>query len=219
MSMKKITLILVVLLVLPGIALAEMRVDLRFRAGNAAGVDKLEVFPDTFNGSGDTSRNIQFDAVLTPLATAPVSPLFSFGIFNRRHSGSVLDLTEPGSAPITVDYNVTGVNLGIGMSIRANDNLHFEAKFEFSGGEGEPDLSGPGWIFGSIESDSYGATSFLVGGYYTIMDPGVQLGLELGAQSFRGDFQIHDINFPEFVYDGTVRGSGGIVNFVVGYRF
>lgn len=205
-------------MVLPCIALAQPNVDLRFKLGNAAGADRLEIFPDTATGSGDGGSNFQFEAAITPIPNAPVSPLITFGLFRRTHSGTVSDPIG-GLPPTDVDYNVTGLSLGVGMSIRATNRLHFEAKFEFSGGQGEPDLTTPGSIWGATETDSYGATSFIVGTYYTITEPGVQLGLEVGAQSFRGDFQIHDPTAPEFVFDGTVKGSGGIVNFVVGFRF
>ncbi len=45
----------------------------------------------------------------------------------------------------------------------------------------------------------------------------MQIGLELGSQSFVGNFQIW--NNAGYWSDGKVEGSGGIINLVVGVYF
>lgn len=52
-------------------------------------------------GSGDDSRNLQLELAFAPLAGHTVSPIFTLGLFDRRHSGTVADLFE-GMPPTAV---------------------------------------------------------------------------------------------------------------------
>jgi hypothetical protein len=195
-----------------------MDLDLRMRLGSAAGADTVKFGPFlNLTGSEDSSRNFQIDLNFLPFAESKFGPVFTVGIFDREHSGTVSDLFMSDLPPTEVDYNVSGLSFGAGLVIKADQNLHFEGKIEIAGGEGKPNLSTPFWAWNPIEADSYGSTSIIFGGYYTFDNPGLQLGLELGAQSFTGDFKIW--NDDGFWEESEVEGSEGIINFVAGYRF
>lgn len=103
------------------------------------------------------------------------------------------------------------------MRFKATSNLNFETRIEAGAGEGKPDISTPGWAWHEVKEKGYAFFSFIVGTYYTFPMPRIQLGVEIGAQSFTGDFQIW--NSSGFWNDADVSGSGGIVNLAVGYRF
>ncbi len=217
MKMKRIAVVTVLLLALPALALASVNFDLRIKGGNAAGADKMTIDPIIdATGSGENSTNFQVEVAISPLQHSPVGPVFSIGFFNRRHSGTVDDLFA-GLPPTKVDYNASGLDLGAGVRVKANANLHFEGKLELGLGSGKPDLTTPGVIWNQTKEDSYVSATVLIGAYYTFTMPRLQLGLEVGAQSFSGDFQI--FNNAGFWEDGKVEGSGGVINFVLGYRF
>jgi len=215
--MKKITMLVVLLLVLPCMAFA-MDLDLRFKGGEAAGLDEMNV-TDAFlfaTGSGDSSRNLQVELAFIPLAQRTVSPVFTIGFFDREHAGTVSDAFT-GLPSTSVEYNVQGIAFGAGVRIKAADNLHFEGRIEAGAGEGKPDISTPGFIWHDVKEGSYASFSLILGSYYTFSTPQIQLGFEVGTQSFSGDFQIW--NSSGYWSDADVRGSGGIVNLVVGHRF
>jgi hypothetical protein len=215
--MKKVAILIVLLLVLPCMAFA-MDLDLRFKGGAAAGVDEMNI--DSFilaTGSGDSSRNFQVELAFIALEERRVSPVFTIGIFDREHSGTVSD-PFVGLPSTFVDYNVQGVSFGAGVRVKATENLHFEGRIEAGAGEGKPDLSTPGMgNWNDVEEDAYASFSFIVGSYYTFSMPQIQLGLEVGVQSFSGDFQIW--NSGGYWADADVSGGGGIMNLVAGYRF
>jgi hypothetical protein len=209
---KKLLLFVVIAVALPGIAFAEMDTDLRFKFGSSAQADELTIDGITGTGSGDSSSNIQVELIFSPKTQESVGFIFGAGLFARTHSGSDNDPITP----VTLDYKAAGLSLTGGIGIKATDNLHFEGKLELGLGAGEPTFSAPGMVFNSTDSGSYSGT-FIVGGYYTMSSPGFQIGLELGAQSFEGDFKIW--NNGGFWSDGTVEGSSGTINLVLGYRF
>ncbi len=197
------------------VAVAETNVDVRVKLGSAAGVDQTE-FEST--GDLDTSRansgNFQVEAAFTPRRDSAVSFVGTIGLFGRDHKGHIDDLFAP---PTDVEYSASGLSGSAGVSIKANEKFHFEGRFELAVGEGKPKLTSPVAIWNPVKEGAYAAGSLILGGYFTISNPGLQLGLELGAQSFVGDFQIwNDVFGWE---DGKVRGTGGTANLVLGYHF
>ena len=210
---KRLLLFVVIAVALPGIAFAEMDTDLRFKFGTSAQADELTIGGITGTGSGEGSSNIQVELIFSPKTQESVGLIFGAGLFARTHSGSDNDPVTP----VSLDYKAAGLSLTGGIGIKANENVHFEGKLEIGLGSGEPTFSSPGFVFNSTDSGSYSSVSFIVGGYYTVSSPGFQIGLELGAQSFEGDFKIW--NNGGFWTDGTVEGSSGTINLVLGYRF
>jgi hypothetical protein len=206
---KKLLLFVVIAVALPGIAFAEMDTDLRFKFGSSAQADELTIGGVTGTGTGESSSNVQIELIFSPKTQESVGVIFGAGLFARTHSGS--DNT------VTLDYKAAGLSLTGGIGIKANDNVHFEGKLELGLGSGEPDFSSPGFVFNSTDSGAYSSVSLIVGGYYTVSNPGLQIGLELGTQSFKGDFKI--MNNGGSWSDGTVEGSSVTVNLVLGYRF
>lgn len=191
------------------VAVAATGIDLRMKLGSAAGVDTIE-FSDTgtFDASQSDSGNFQIEVAFTPQQGPGANFVGTVGIFGRDHEGS-----DPFSAA-DVEYSAAGLSGSVGVSIKANENFHFEGRLELALGSGEPTFSPS---FGPTREGSYAATSLILGGYYTLSRPGLQLGLELGAQSFVGNFEIW--NTAGFWADGKVKGTGGTANLVIGYRF
>ncbi len=216
MKSRIVLAVFLVLLVSTAVHASDVDFDLRLRGGLAAGADKLTIDPNSAEGSGDSSSNFQIDLNISPFQRSSVGPVFNVGFFKRTHSGSVQDVFA-GLPQTSVDYDAAGLNLGAGVRIKPNENLHFEGKVEFSVGTGKPTLSTPGFFWNQINDEDYEAVSLVIGTYYTFTKPGLQAGLEVGYQSFTGHFQILD-SFG-FWNDGRVEGSGPIVNFVVGFRF
>ena len=210
---KRLLLFVVIAVVLPGIAFAEMNTDLRFKFGSSAQADELTIDGMTGTGTGESSSNFQVELIFSPKTQETVGFLFGAGLFARKHSGSDNDPVTP----VTLDYKAAGLSLTGGIGIKANDNLHFEGKLELGLGAGEPTLSSPGFVFNSTDSGAYSSVSLIVGAYYTVSSPGFQIGMELGAQSFEGDFKIW--NSGGFWSSGTVEGSSGTINLLLGYRF
>jgi len=195
------------------VAVAETGVDLRVKLGSAAGVDTLEFSNiGTFDASQSDSGNFQVEVAFTP-EQGPVNFVGTVGLFGRNHEGHIVDPFEP----TDVKYEAGGLSGSAGVSIKANENLHFEGRLELAVGSGKPTLTTPFVIWNPVKEGGYAATSLILGGYFTISKPGLQLGLELGAQSFVGNFQIW--NNAGFWADGKVKGSGGTANLVIGYRF
>jgi hypothetical protein len=215
--MKKIAVFIVVFLVLPCMAFA-LDLDLRFKGGQAAGLDEMNIDSGVViaTGSGDSSRNLQVELAFIPFEQRTFSPVFTVGFFNREHSGTVSD-PYVGLTSTVVDYNVQGISFGAGVRVKTTENLSFEGRIEAGAGEGNADLSTPGFAWNNTKEGSYASFSLIVGSYYTFSMPRIQLGIEVGAQSFSGDFQIW--NSSGYWTDADVSGSGGIVNLVAGYRF
>jgi hypothetical protein len=195
-------------------AFAEFNTDLRVKLGNAAGIDKIE-FSNGLTGdvSSQGGGNFQVELVLTQKQESGVGLVGSVGLFGRQHSGSVDDPIRP----TDIKYDAGGVSGSIGASVKANESLHFEGRFELGLGSGKPTLTTPGFVWNEVQEGGYSSASLIFGGYYTVNKPGVQIGLELGTQSFVGNFKIW--NNAGYWADAKVKGSGGIFNLVFGYRF
>ncbi len=208
--MKKTILLIPLLVIIScGIALADTNVDVRVKLGSAAGAHEFEIGGVDMGPSFDTSGgNFQVEVDITPRLEEPVGYVFGAGIFGRRHEGHFGDTD--------VAYDASGLSLAGGISARADENLHFEGKFELDLGSGNVSLSTSGPPWPPTREGGYSAVSIIGGGYYTVSQPGLQLGLELGVQSFRGNFQSWNGAGWD---DGDVRGSGGTINFTIGYRF
>jgi sRNA-binding regulator protein Hfq len=190
-------------------AAASQRVtDLRLKFGSAAQIEELTEEGLSADLNGENSRNIQVEVIAIMYGQSNVGLLLSAGFFGRQHSGS-----DPFLSQNTIDYDAFGFSLGIGMGIKASDNLHFEGKAELGLGSGNAAIKAPGQNVGSTDSGGYASFSLIAGAYYTFSKPGFQLGLELGAQTFKGKFTYN--NF----FDEEVEGSSGTANLVVGYRF
>jgi hypothetical protein len=217
MSKKKKWLLIVFcigLISFSSVAFAEMKVDLRVKAGSAAGVDTVE-FTNIAQGdaSQESSGNFQIEVAFTPQSGGPVNFVGTVGLFERDHKGYVDDPV----LPTDVKYEASGLSGSAGISIKANKLVHFEGRFELAFGTGKPTLSTPGYIWNDTRDGNYVSTGIIMGGYVTMRNPRLQIGLELGAQSFTGKFQIW--NNGGYWSDGEVRGSGGTANLVLGYRF
>jgi hypothetical protein len=195
-------------------AIAETNVDLRVKLGSSAGVDKTEVtnIVQTDTSQSD-SGNFQIEAAFTPQQSSAANFVGTVGLFGRNHKGQIADPV----LPTDVEYSAAGLSGSAGISIAATENFHFEGRFELALGAGKPTLTTPFFTWNPTKEGSYAATSLILGGYFTISKPGLQLGLELGAQSFVGNFQIW--NNAGFWSDGKVKGSSGTANLVIGYRF
>ncbi len=195
-------------------AFAEGDVDLRVKLGSAAGADKIEL---TNLGGADTSKksssNFQIEVAFSPRSDTAAHFVGTIGLFGRHHAGHVDDPV----LPTDVEYDASGLSGSVGVGIKTNENVHFEGRLELALGAGKPTLTTPGVEWNTTKEGSYVATSLILGGYYTFSKPGFQIGLELGAQSFTGNFQIW--NNAGYWSDGKVTGSGGTVNLVIGYRF
>jgi hypothetical protein len=212
MIMKRFALILTVVLAFP--CMASAAVDLRVKLGNAAGAEKIEFGGITTDGDGRSSSNVQLEAVLSPASDATVGFVMGLGIFHRKHSGKIDDPV----IPTTMDYEVTGISVAPGFRIKATDNFNFELKLELGyGGSGKLTLESPNMTWNDTDTGTYTSASLIAGWYYAFSKPGLQLGLEIGAQSFQGDFKIWN-NFSGWE-DGTVKGTDAIANLVLGMRF
>ena len=195
-------------------AVAETNIDVRVKLGSAAGVEKVELTNiGTADASQSDSGNFQIEVAFTPQTNPDANFVGTLGVFGRNHKGHIADPV----LPTDVEYSAAGLSGSAGVSIKANENLHFEGRFELALGEGKPTLTTPFIAWNATEEGGYSAASLILGGYFTISKPGLQLGLELGAQSFVGNFKI--LNNAGYWTDGKVKGSGGTANLVIGYRF
>ena len=189
------------------------RPDLRVKLGGAAGINKAEITNIvTANATQEASGNFQVELVMTQRRESGVGFVGSVGLFSRQHNGKVPDPV----LPTDIKYDAAGASGSIGASFKANESLHFEGRFELGIGSGKPTLTTPGFIWNSVRSRGYSSASLIFGGYYTTR-PGVQFGLEVGSQSFVGNFQIW--NNAGYWSDGKVSGSEAIGNLIVGFRF
>ncbi len=193
---------------------AEINADVRMKLGSSAGIDDVEITniatgSSTENGGG----NFQVELVVSQQVDAGATFVGGFGIFGRSHQGSIGDAFFPST---DVEYDAGGLSATAGVGIKFNENFHMEGRVEFDLGSGKP-TTALGFFGSSVREGSYTAAELIFGGYYTVSKPGLQVGLELGAQSFTGNFQITDTS--GFWNDAKVKGSGGIVNLVIGWRF
>jgi hypothetical protein len=179
--------------------------DLRLKFGSAAWVDTITENGTRYDLKDDTGRNIQIEVSTAKYGQSNVGLLLSAGFFVREHSAS--------DNQYKIEYDAVGVSLGVGMGIKANDHLHFEGKAEFGLGAGNATITSPRFAGGSMESGRYASFSLIAGAFYTFTKPGFQLGLELGVQTFGGEFKYAG-NFDE-----EVEGTSGTANLTVGYRF
>ncbi len=207
-------LMLLAVLMSASVGHAEMNADLRVKLGNAAGVTQVDLI-DFVNGNatGDTGGNFQVELILSNRQQAGAYFVGGVGLFGRTHEG---DVNDP-FLPTHVQYDAGGVSGTAGIGVVAGPNFHMEGRVELDLGSGSPTLTTPGAIWNSTRDGGYAAWDLIVGGYYTVSQPGLQIGLELGVQSFSGDFQI--MNGFGFWDDAKVKGSGGIANLVIGVRF
>ncbi|HTQ74070.1 MAG TPA: hypothetical protein VMI74_07270 [Burkholderiales bacterium] len=200
--------------VVPSAAARRTSLDLRVKLGGAAGIDHVEVTNIvTADATQDAGGNFQIELVMAQRPESGVGLVGSVGLFGRQHNGKVPDPV----LPTDIKYAAAGVSGSIGASFRANENLNFEGRLELGIGSGVPTLTTPGFAWNSVRAGLYSSASLIFGSYYTITSPGLQIGLELGAQSFVGNFQIW--NNTGFWSDAKVSGSGGMGNLIVGYRF
>jgi hypothetical protein len=207
--------LLITAFVTASVGYAETNVDVRLKLGNAAGIDTTEFtnFPGGAT-SGDGGGNFQIEMVASQKQETGVTLVVGGGIFARNHKGNINDVLFP---PTSVEYKAAGLSGTVGVGVNANANLHFEGRLELDLGRGKPTLTSPFAFYNSVTDGAYGAAAVIVGGYYTVGKPGLQIGLELGVQSFSGEYQIWN-NFG-FWNDAKEKGSGGIANFVIGARF
>lgn len=187
--------------------------DLRLRFGSTAGITELEDDGFVYSLEDNGGSNFQIDFVVGLYRTSTVGLVLSAGLFSREHSGYDRDPFFP----TQIDYAAGGVSLGAGVGIQASPKAHFEGRLEIGLGSGEPTFSTPGAVWNPVQSGPYASVSLILGGYITFSTPGLQLGLELGTQSFSGNFQIW--NNAGFWDDAKLNGSGGMVNAVLGFRF
>jgi sRNA-binding regulator protein Hfq len=188
-----------------GAAASQRVTDLRLKFGSAAWIDKITENGTTYDVKDDTGRNIQIEASTVKYGQSNVGLLLSAGFFVREHSAS--------DNQYNIEYDAVGVSLGIGMGVKANDHLHFEGKAELGLGAGNATITSPRFANGPMESGGYASFSLIAGAYYTFSKPGFQLGLELGVQTFSGEFTYAGS------FDEEVEGTSGTANLIVGYRF
>ncbi|HUJ16510.1 MAG TPA: hypothetical protein VL197_00810 [Nitrospirota bacterium] len=200
--MKKTTYLIFLLMLFPSFAAAE--VDLRIKGGI------------THLSTSEIGSNVQLEFDIIPMGQSTVSPLIAAGYFDRTHSKKIATLPVPGSKDnsSTIDYDASGLLGAVGIRVKTGEHGQLESKVEFSQGKGKPNIS---TIPGSInqpQEDSYTATAFILGYYYTFSRPGVQLGIEVGTQSFDGKYKVN-----MFGQSGKISGSAGIANITLGFRF
>jgi hypothetical protein len=202
--------------VVPVIALAaENDMDLRIKLGTAASIDELSDDSSKITIGGDVSSNAQLELLYSHYFSPTTSAIIGAGFFSRTHSGSE-DLGT-GSGETSLDYNAQGVSVSFGVGLKPTDNVRWEGRVELGVGEGDPSLSTPGVIWHDTKSGSYTSASIILGGYYSFTKPGVELGLELGSQSFQGDWKIW--NSGGYWSDFTFKGNSVAANLILGYRF
>jgi hypothetical protein len=193
------------------VAVAETNIDLRMKLGSAAGVDSVEFSNSTVDTSQSDSGNFQVEVAFTPQQGSGANFVGTLGAFGRNHKGHIPFFSDD------MEYSAAGISGSAGISIAASKKFHFEGRFELALGAGKPTQTTSFASGNPTRDGGYAAASLLLGGYFTFSKPGLQLGLELGAQSFVGNFQVW--NNAGFWEDGKVKGTGGTANLVIGYRF
>lgn len=214
--MKRFVLLIALALVLtfPCVSSADVNADLRVKLGSAAGMQDIEIDDISTDLDENGGGNVQLEVALSPAWHSPVGFVMGIGIFHRKHSGKDTDPTSP----TTVDYEVTGISIAPGVRIRTSDRFQFEGRLEIGyGPEGEATFSTPGFAWNDTKEGSYASATLIAGWYYLFAKPGMQLGFELGLQSFVGEFQIW--NSAGYWADGNVSGTTGTANVVLGLRF
>lgn len=186
--------------------------DLRIRLGNAPGITETKTAGLTIPSTAEEGGNFQMDFVVGLYKDSSVGLVLAAGIFSRMHAGYDTD-----APPTHIDYDAAGVNLGIGIGIKASETVHFEGRAEMGLGRGKPTFTPSLGPLISVEPGGYSSFTFIAGAYVTLGKPGFQVGVEVGTQSFGGRFTIQDI-FGQSI-SGMANGSGGIANLVLGYRF
>jgi hypothetical protein len=179
--------------------------DLRVKLGSAAQLDKVSSTNVSATGAGEASGNFQIEGNWGMYGQSNVGLILSVGLFSRKHSGTI--------QTASIDYNAAGLSAGVGIGIKPSDNFHFEGKLEIGIGQGKPNVSLPGYNLPAYDSGQYTSASIILGAYYTVSKPGFQIGLELGSQSFIGNY-----SFPGSS-DTKAEGTSGTANIVLGYRF
>jgi hypothetical protein len=132
----------------------------------------------------------------------------------RTHSGKADDPLIQG----TINYEASGLCFSGGLWIKPSDRLHIEVKAEFGFGSGWATLSNTRFVSGQTQGRSYVSGSAILGLYYSASNLGFQVGLELGWQSFGGDFEVQN-SASKHWEGGSVEGSGVTANVALGYRF
>jgi len=188
---------------------------IRMKIGSAAQIDHGAIGTDSGPIAGEQSSNAQFEFLFSHYVNPVMSAIIGAGYFSRQHSGS--ENIGVGFGSTTFDYDAKGYTIVGGMGFKASENARWEARIELGMGEGKPSLSTPGFSWNNTDSGTYTSTSVIVGGYYAFSKPGLELGLELGSQTFDGDWKIWSNN--GYWMDSNVKGSSSIINFIFGYRF
>lgn len=193
---------------------ASRNMDLRIKFGSAVGADEVEVPAGTTTVNTDKhGGNVQVEWVVSPAQGSIAGPVFGVGFFGRQHSGKIDDPTRS----TKVDYDAAGVSLAGGLRLKSSERFHFELKVEVGLGSGGVTMDSPSYGGSNTRDDTYSSAALIAGWYYSFSKPGFQLGLELGAQSFTGDFQIR--NSMGRWDTGRVTGSGGTANATLGFHF
>jgi hypothetical protein len=211
---KTILLFLVTMFAFPCLALAEIDTDLRFKFGRAAGSDKIEFENAVGHDSNKNGTNAQVEIVLGPQRDSIASFIMAIGFFHRQHSVEIQDL----SVPLKVDYSVAGMNIAPGARLRINDTLNAEVKLEVGlGNAGQVTLNSPGINWNATKKGNYRSISLVWGGYYLFKSSSIRVGVEVGMQTFNGDFEIWS-NSGKWS-SANVTGEGGMANIVCGFQF
>lgn len=190
-------------------------VDVRMKFGNAAGADKIEFTPGG-DMESDTDRhggNVQVEVAISPIQGSMAGPVFTVGVFGRQHSGKIIERTRT----TTMKYDASGVSLAGGLRLKASERFHFEIKVEVGVGQGGVKLESPNYAWNKTRDSTYSSVATIAGWYYAFSKPGLQLGLEIGAQSFTGEFDIW--NTAGHWDSGKITGSSGIANLALGFHF
>ncbi len=203
---------------LPALAFGQTEndLDLRLKYGMAAQADEVSI-AGIGSGSigGEPSSNAQIELLYSYYFTPEVSGILGAGYFSRKHSGS--ENIGVGNGNTTFDYDAQGYSITAGVGFKTSENLRWEGRFELGTGDGKTKLSTSGVNWNKTDSGSYQSQTFIAGGYYSFAKPGIELGLEIGSQSFTGDWKIWNNN--GYWADSTVKGNSVIANVVLGYRF
>jgi hypothetical protein len=190
-------------------------VDIRAKYGIAPGADNIQFTPvgDKSSNSDKAGRNVQVEVAISPKQDSMAGPVFSVGVFKRQHSGRIIE----SSNVTTMDYDASGVCIGGGLRLKASDNFHFEVKIELGLGQGDVTLESSNSVWNQTKKDTYTSAALITGWYYTFSKPGIQLGFEIGAQTFTGEFELW--NDGGYWASGKVIGTGFMGNLALGLRF
>ncbi len=202
-----------IILALPCLAFAEVDTDLRVKLGSAAGAQRIEFGDYIGHGSDNNGTNAQLEYILCP-HRADASFILTMGLFHRRHPGNIDDF----SFPTKVEYTVTGISIAPGLRAKLSDAWNFEGKIEIGGSNaGTLTLDSPGVMWNATKKGPYGSLSLIAGWYYLLKNTPSRVGLELGMQTFRGDFEI--LSNTGSWSRGQVTGTSATVNIVYGIEF